>query len=107
MAKNNLIFSLSKSCEEMIKNTPEDAAAMMANLISAHAAIRMRAALDCDKFEASVSSWIIEIQSTCEGIVGDAINGQNDVYPVDTNPIYVDIPGGTGPDSCHSTDIHL
>lgn len=73
MSKNNLIFALTKSCEDLIRASPEAAAITMANLISAMAAIKMRYAFDKDKVEAGVAVTIVDLMETCELLVGDAL----------------------------------
>ena len=73
MSKNNLIFALTKSCEDLITHHPEDAAITMANLISAMAAIKMRHAFHKDKVEAGVAVTIMDLMETCEVLVGDAM----------------------------------
>lgn len=70
---NNLIFSLEKSCEDLIKTHPGDASQLMANLISAHSAIYMRQALHYDKLDPTIASQIASIQEMCNTLVGDAM----------------------------------
>lgn len=71
--QNNLVFSLTKSCEDTIRENPAEAASMMANMIAALAVIKMRGAVDHDKIDPTVMSWVIDIMNTCETLVGDAL----------------------------------
>lgn len=73
MITNNLVFALTKSCEDIIKSNPDEAATTMANLISALAVIKMRDAMDKNKIDPTVLAWVMDIMDTCETLVGDAL----------------------------------